>query len=330
MKNVLLIAGLEERYYYDEFLASCTDEGINIFVLDPSRLPDRASINLSLDGSGTVVGFIDVLKHVDKELKDYCLSIEDIHVAWYLRENISDPNDKDTSLEIRFSQNESRHAFLSLLSVLQCKWVNRKEVISRVSSNKLYQQQIAIRSGLRVPRTVVSNDAESVIGFSGVEGGLLLKTLGYMDLDESGDSFIYSERFEHSEIIESSIAIHACPVFAQEYVEKRYEYRIMVLGSQILACRIDSQASPMTKTDWRHYDFDHVEHSPAILPLSVQENLLRFMNNIGLNYGAIDLIETLEGEYVFLEVNPCGQWGWIEHYAKLSIPSAVAKMIKDL
>ena len=151
-----------------------------------------------------------------------------------------------------------------------------------------------------------------------------------MKLDPIGNDFLYSERFSHEELFSSPNAIRACPVFAQEYIEKRYEYRVMIIGHQVLACRIDSQASPMTKTDWRHYDFNNVEHTRVELPLATQEHLIRFMQEVGLNYGAIDLIETPEGDYVFLEVNPCGQWGWIEHFADLQIPQAVANMLKIL
>lgn len=330
MKNVLFIAGLSERYYYDAFAAPCTKTGLCVHVFDPSRIPNQAAIHLALDNSGSVFGFIDTLKYSGEELVESRLPIQEIEVAWYLRENADDSEEIDPSLDIRFAKNESRQAFLSLLSVLDCRWVNRKEFIARVSSNKLYQQRVAQRCGLRTPKTVISNDPESVVTFSSKENGLLLKTLGYMKLDAAGDDFLYSERFPHEELIGSHDAIRACPVFAQHYVEKRYEYRVMVIGCQVLACRIASQASQMTKTDWRHYDFDNVEHVRAELPSEVKRNLLDFMRETELNYGAIDLIETPEGEYVFLEVNPCGQWGWIEHHANLGIPHAVANMLNSL
>lgn len=330
MKNVLFIASLSERYYYDAFVTPCIEAGLCVYVFDPSRIPIQAAIHMALDDSGSVFGFIDVLRCVEQELVEARLQIQDIGVAWYIREGSDDPGETDTPLEIRFAENESRRAFLSFVSVLGCKWVNRKENIVRVSSNKLYQQQVAQRCGLKTPQTLISNDPESVIMFSEKEKGLLLKTLGYMKLDAAGNDFLYSERFSHEELLGSRDAIQACPIFAQQYVEKRYEYRVMVIGSQVLACRIDSQASTMTKTDWRHYDFDNVEHIYAELPIEIQQHLLRFMQEIELNYGAIDLIETPSGDYVFLEVNPCGQWGWIEHYAGLSIPQAVADMLKSL
>ena len=37
--------------------------------------------------------------------------------------------------------------------------------------------------------------------------------------------------------------------------------------------------------------------------------LLRALN---LAFGAIDMILTPAGEYVFLEINPNGQWAWIQ------------------
>ncbi|MFA6585529.1 MAG: hypothetical protein WCS97_03775 [Candidatus Paceibacterota bacterium] len=328
MKNVLLIAGLGERYYYDRFIAPCIKEDLNIYLFDPSRLPKQAAITMDLNEFDSVVGYIDVLKHLGEELVETRLPIGEIDVAWYLRENYGDA-EEDDSLATRFARNESRRAFLSLLSVLECKWVNRKEVIDRVSSNKFYQQYIAKQCGLTVPETLISNDPEKVAIFSSASGGLLLKTLGYMELDPAGNDFLYSERFSHEELVGSTNAIRACPIFAQRYVEKRYEYRVMMVGSKVLTCRIDSQSSSMTKTDWRHYDFEKVEHVRVELPVTIQKRLISFMEKIELNYGAIDLIETPSGDYVFLEVNPCGQWGWIEHYANLSIPQAVADMIKS-
>lgn len=329
MKNVLFITSLSEGYYYDPFIAPCLEAGLSVYIFDPGRIPDRASICMTLDESGAVLGFIDVLRCVEKELIETRLQIQEIDVAWYVRESGDGIEEVDLPLEKRFAENESRRAFLSFLSVLECRWVNRKENIARVSSNKLYQQQIAQRCGLRTPQTLVSNDPKSVIAFSEKEKGLLLKTLGYMKLDAAGNDFLYSERFSHEELATSPDAIRACPIFTQEYIEKRYEYRVMVIGTQVLACRIDSQASLMTKIDWRHYDFDNVEHVRAELPIEVQQSLRRFMREIDLNYGAIDLIETPGGDFIFLEVNPCGQWGWIEHYAGLSIPQAVVSMLKQ-
>src|SRR3989344_4748336 len=262
MKTILLIAGLGQRYYYDPFFKACENKDLRICIFDPNLFPSEASISIAFDVCWALTGFIDVLEYRSGELMSSRLLIQDINIAWYLREDSTQVKEGNF-LEDRFSNNESRGAIRSFLSVLRCKWVNRKETIDFLASNKLYQQLIANHVGLLVPATLISNNADSVTNFSDPEEGLLLKSIGYIKLDE---------------------------------------YRVMVIGNRVLACRIDSQASEKTKVDWRHYDFENVEHSPVELPLGIQENLLRFMKMIGLQYGAIDLIETPKREFVFLEV----------------------------
>jgi glutathione synthase/RimK-type ligase-like ATP-grasp enzyme len=68
-------------------------------------------------------------------------------------------------------------------------------------------------------------------------------------------------------------------------------------------------------------------HVQVELPKAIQRKLLCFMKRAGLQYGAIDLIETPGGDFVFLEVNPSGQWEWIVVLAGLPIPQAVADML---
>lgn len=326
MKNILLIAGLSEAYYFDPFVDACKSRDINIFLFDPLRFPGEANIALSLDNAGKIEGFIDVLLYKIGHSEIVRLPIQDIHTAWYLREG-DDTAKRKKSLEWRFARNESRATLHSLYSTLPCKWINKKETLDFVTSNKFFQQQIALQSGLLVPPTLISNDHDSLIELAESKNGLLLKSLGYIDLDKNGEYFLYSEKFSKDEISKSRESVQSCPVFAQEYIEKLYEYRVMAIGDKILSCRIDSQSSKMTKVDWRHYDFANVEHLQVELPQDVNEKLLVFMKKIGLRYGAIDLIETPEGKFIFLEINPSGQWGWIHDFAHLPIPEAVADML---
>lgn len=331
MRNVLLVASQSERYYYDPFLKACENTNLHLYLLDPSRFPSEMVMSLALGNDAEVSGFVEVLDLGDNRSEIVRLPVSDIDVAWYLREgNPVGSKVEKSSLEERFTRNESRVALRSFFSTLACTWVNHPEAMDRVASNKLYQQQIARRAGLTTPLTLLSNDPESIVRFSSRNNGLLLKSIGYIKLDDEGRYFLYSQHISHEEIKRSAPAIRRCPIFSQEYVEKRYEHRVMVIGDRILSCRIDSQASEATKVDWRHYDFESVEHLQVELPDEVKKKLHQFMNAIGLKYGAIDLIETPNGDFVFLEVNPSGQWGWIADLAGLLIPEAVADMLEAL
>jgi glutathione synthase/RimK-type ligase-like ATP-grasp enzyme len=329
MKNVLLIAGTEERYYYDAFLRASERKNLRIYLFDPSRLPSQGSMSLEMDSHGQVKGFLDVLQCVEDSFVEARILISDIHVAWYLRENPRTSH-SDQSMCARFVCNETHASIDSLMSVLTCPWVNRADRMHSVGSNKLYQQMMAAKGGLRIPCTVMSNDPHSVSTFAKQRGESLLKTIGYTVLDPNESWNIYAEMFSYDELVASAKAITSCPVYAQEYIPKRYEHRVMMIGSRVLACRIDSQASEKTRIDWRHYDFANVEHVQVELPLDVQKKLLTFMDLVDLKYGAVDLVETPDGEFVFLEINPSGQWGWIADLAGLPIPEAVAEMLATL
>lgn len=120
-----------------------------------------------------------------------------------------------------------------------------------------------------------------------------------------------------------------CPVILQSYIPKRLELRVTVVGDNVFACAIHSQDSDRTKHDWRKYDFVNVKHEVFELPQYVKDRLLACMRTWGLKFGAIDMVITPNDHYVFLEVNPAGQWGWIEDLTQLPIAEAIATLLKN-
>jgi glutathione synthase/RimK-type ligase-like ATP-grasp enzyme len=113
----------------------------------------------------------------------------------------------------------------------------------------------------------------------------------------------------------------------QAYVPKRLELRITVVGRQVFAAEIHSQLSRRTEHDWRHYNIDQTPYRPHRLPDAVQAQCIRLVEHFGLCYGAIDLVLTPDDRYVFLEINPTGQWRWIEVMTGLPISDAVCDML---
>lgn len=330
MANVLFVASRAEDYYFLPFVDAARKRGVVVCLLDPGRLPHEATLAVHMSGVSSLSGHLDVLQYDARGAAQPArVSLGSISGAWYIREG--DSRDRSfAGLEERFARNETRGAFRSLLSVLPCPWINSYESCERVLSNKLLQQVLAARCGLKTPRTLMSNEPVAVKRFAEEVDGLLVKSIGYIHLHESREYALYSERFDLREIVESEEAVRHCPVFGQEYIEKACEHRVMVIGDEVLSCRIDSQASDRTRIDWRHYDFERVAHVRSELPPSVQAALRRFMQAADLRFGAIDLIETPDAEYVFLEINPSGQWGWIADLAGLPIAEAVGRMLAEL
>jgi hypothetical protein len=122
-------------------------------------------------------------------------------------------------------------------------------------------------------------------------------------------------------------SLRFCPVIVQAYVPKRVELRITVVGGEIFACEIHSQVTHRTKHDWRNYDLAHTPHYVHDVPQEVGERCYRLVAALGLCYGAIDMILTPDGRYVFLEINPSGQFRWIEDITGLPISAAIAQLL---
>jgi glutathione synthase/RimK-type ligase-like ATP-grasp enzyme len=110
-------------------------------------------------------------------------------------------------------------------------------------------------------------------------------------------------------------------------VEKRVELRVTVVGTKVFAAEIDSQATNHTRFDWRRYDLGNTPHRAHPLPDDVAERCLALTQRLGLSYGAIDLIVTPDGRYVFIEINPNGQYSWIEHCTGLPITDALCDLL---
>ncbi|OGG67800.1 hypothetical protein A3H77_00375 [Candidatus Kaiserbacteria bacterium RIFCSPLOWO2_02_FULL_56_11] len=330
MIDVLIVSSLSERYYYDAFVQICERRGIRIGILDPEHFVEtNGSLYVELDGVAPR-GHVELVRLGEDANTTVHAPIENIRVAWYLRVNRKTRVRDIVDPQQRFVWNETLCAIHATLSVLSCPWINTFGNLDRLASNKLLQQQHAHAAGLRTPKTRMSNDPRHITAFASAHDGLLLKSIGYTSLDSKDELVLYSERFDFAEIARSPAAIRACAVYAQEYMPKKYEYRVMFVDGEILACRIDSQASEKTETDWRHYDFAHVAHTAAELPSNIRDKIIAFMNSIGLRYGALDLIEMPSGEFVFLEVNPSGQWEWIAKLGGLPVADTIATMFEKI
>jgi len=55
----------------------------------------------------------------------------------------------------------------------------------------------------------------------------------------------------------------------------------------------------------------------------------RFLDTFGLHFGAFDFAVTPGGEWIMLECNPFGEYGWLEDKLDLPITSALADLLAN-
>lgn len=207
-------------------------------------------------------------------------------------------------------------------------WVSNPRAIAW-AGRKLPQLALARRLGLRVPRTLVTNDPAEAAAFHAAVGGRLLckamKAVGFGDGDDHRS--LFARAVPESEFAAHLADIAHCPTLFQEYVEKDHELRITFLGERVFCCRIDSQGIAGARTDWRRVDPFSVPHRMVDLAPAVEAALRRMLAAYGLPFGAFDMIVTPEGEPVFLELNPNGQWLWMELITGAPMAEAMADLL---
>lgn len=210
-------------------------------------------------------------------------------------------------------------------------WVSTPGAI-RAASNKAEQLSRTRQMGFRVPRTLFSNEPDRVRQFADAieaEGArCIYKPHGsiIVDTGDGNRGVVYTRllgREERGRLEE----IRFSPGIFQEYIEKCAELRVNVIGDRVFACMIDSQSKEATRVDWRAASWtdpdEILRHAPVGLPPGVESFCRSFVHSYGLRFGAIDLIMTPNNDYVFLELNPNGQWAWIEQRTGLPMASAL-------
>lgn len=112
----------------------------------------------------------------------------------------------------------------------------------------------------------------------------------------------------------------------QEYIDKAYEIRLTVIGNTYFPVVISSQDEAETSVDWRGAEkLPYGSYIP--LPEHVVKNVQALLDDLGLVYAAIDFIVTPDGDWVFLEVNPSGQFIWLQHDLGLGLSDCLAELL---
>ena len=235
------------------------------------------------------------------------LDLDTITAVWYRRAIQPGSIAALTPGERIFVTGELRHLATGLVLNPDVTWVNPIDRVS-VAEHKLYQLQIARQLGFRVPRTLVSRNPSELRKFcEGNKAGTICKPIFHgMFLDETAAYSVYTRRVTPDSIEADSVK--SCPVLLQEEIPRSADVRATFIGSKCYVADIKGDPSLV---DWRDPDLS-VCYSESSLNADVQAKCGAMLGKIGLKYGAFDFVRTPDGELVFLEINPTGEWAWLE------------------
>ena len=264
------------------------------------------------------------------------LPIEEIGAVWMRKK--ADFSYKSADLppqEKAFADGEMEHVLFSMLYTLDCYWMSHPLAV-RAASWKGEQLQRAARMGFDVPASIITNRRADVDAFRRSAGGdIVFKTLSSPIL--AADEVAAEDRIashltttlitaEDEDLLD---AVAELPGFFQPNVPKAHELRVTIIGDRVFTAKIHSQADPRTAIDCRDMSAE-ILYEAEVLPADISRRCLEFVHSYGLTYGAIDLIVTPDGRYVFLENNPVGQFLFVEQLVPaLDMTGHTARCLSD-
>lgn len=297
-------------------LAELERLGVDCRLLDLSAFPEQLKLSVRYDG-GRAGNF--QLSWPDGGTVD----LTDVRAAWWRRPQPFGLSPAITRPVHRtFAYNECQAAFAGLWSAMDVFWVN-EPTRDDVAARKAYQLQVARVVGLTIPETLITNDP--------IEARAFISEFGHQRTVYKAFTATQYEwretRRVRVEELDSLNQVRHAPVIFQEYIEAGVDLRITVVGEDVFAAAIYSGESSY-EVDYR-VDMNAARTEPHDLPDQVRERLLALMRALGISYGAVDMRLTPDGCYVFLEVNPSGQWLFIEQRTGQPITAALARLLAE-
>ncbi|QDI04358.1 hypothetical protein E4A48_12220 [Xanthomonas cerealis pv. cerealis] len=182
------------------------------------------------------------------------------------------------------------------------------------ADNKMLQLRAASEVGLSPPKSYFGSSIDRVKEIFGNTNKLVIKPFEpfswrYADgrtrcAFASRASISLLDNYEAGTVL-------AAPAIFQEEIVKDFDIRAFVFGDQIHAYKI-YQTSGRLDSREDLTDSNVTTISKMDLPLEVQEKVGLLMSKMGVEVACMDLVPDRNGEYHFLDLNPSGNWLFLE------------------
>ncbi len=302
------------------------------FVVSELRRQSYPFLRLNTEDLASGIATVELPQlqiKVSKRDKIYEL-VKEVHVIWNRRPG--KPYD-DVLLENRPSiatqrfVNDQWYSWIEALQLIpNVVWINHPQANNAMES-KIRQLWLASNIGFQIPNTLISNDPYKARMHLKKFGGKIIAKALYSPLineEKEQDFFIFTNEIDNiSESDDTQIKLSPC-IF-QEPITPKVDYRITVIGETVIPARIESESRSNVALDWRTQK-DGLKFTHCTLPQEIEDLCRRFVKDNGLLFGAIDLVEC-KGKFIFLEINPNGEWGWLQKPNRLPIAETLCNLM---
>jgi len=311
---VILVVSYPSEDHTTEVVKRLEAQGREVCLMDLGDFPAQAELALSWGNGGppayrasTSRGGVDLRR---------------VRAGWWRRVRPFEVAPGVRPRDRVFAESETSQAVFGMLDSLACPWINPR-LPDEAAHHKPSQWTVAHQVGLKLPRTLVTNEpraARRFVDAVGV-GRAVFKAFLASTEDWRETRLVLREDLDRLD------SVRYAPVIFQEYVDG-VDLRITIVGDKVFAAEIDARQTSYP-VDMR-MAVGEATVNPVTLPSEVVSGLRQLMDRLGLVYGAIDMRRANDGSYYFLEVNPAGQWLFVENRTGLPISQAVADCLASL
>ena len=301
----------------DAFDTSTTNvlEWLNFLGKKWTRINSQDSIELEFAGQDIVI------KTDEKSIR-----LSEITSYWYRRGYFTVKNSYRTGVE-QFDILQSKE-FSKIIDFLHHRLSKVKHInsFSNQDVNKLISADTARSVGIHTPEDYLFSNAKNLLDHRTRSSEDFITKVISGDCVHSFDDFTI---FNYTKNLNEEIDTDSFfPSLIQSKIQKKYELRIFYLDKKFYPMAIFSQRDNLTSVDFRNYNHDRPNRTvPFKLPDEIEQKLILLMEKLDLNCGSIDMVVTPNDDFVFLEVNPVGQFGMVSYPCNYGLERKIAEYL---
>ncbi|MGM9474516.1 MvdC/MvdD family ATP grasp protein [Pseudarthrobacter sp. YS3] len=282
-------------------------------LLDTARFPTEMHLDASIGA--------DEVRMVIEARDGAVVSLDVCRAGWWRRPRPYELHPELDPSAVQWAYQECHEAFAGILASAPASWVNEPYADER-ASHKPYQLTIAARLGIPFPRTLITTNPERAREFikTNNDAGTIFKSFRATEEQWRETRLVGKGELERLD------ELRLAPTIFQQRIDAVSDLRVTVVGNEVFAVEIDKQ-SDLYPHDYR-MSMESAEFRPVQLPEMWVAHLRRLMAELGLVYGAVDLMRLPDGRLVFLEVNPSGEWLFVSDRSGQPITEAMASLLR--
>jgi glutathione synthase/RimK-type ligase-like ATP-grasp enzyme len=269
-------------------------------------------------GCGGMLHFGNSVNDFISNSKNEKIFIPEIKSIWNRRPKEPQINETVIGRENReFANREWRNAYEGLFKTVNIRMVNPVHTSS--FANKPLQLSLAKKFGFNIPETVITNSKEDVINLYNKYNGQII----HKSLTSTSKTFIQTKLFKETDFqfLDNLII---CPAIFQELITGKYDYRVTVIGNKVFTARISTYQNPSLIDSRLDLNLKYESYN---FSKSVNNKIIRLLRELNLEFASLDFKLSRDKKLYFLEINPQGQFIYIQLLTGLPLVKEMADFL---